>query len=203
MRGARKNPFWAGFLVIFLIISRIGVSSIYVLSSPTALAPNQDEVYTPTNHMHIWSNEDFATLVIPGSGTLEDPYLIEGYEFSTLENDLIFISDTNVYFIIRNNLLPGENSNNGFGIHLQNVRNGLIENNIITYSDLDGISIFNSSNLILRNNVISNNQMWGISLSDTDNIEFINNLIESNGFEGVGSYTSTNNLWINNTISEM
>jgi len=55
-----------------------------------------------TNHdpIEITSDEDF--LAFPGSGTYEDPYLIENYNITSSTSFGIHITSTTKHFLIRN-----------------------------------------------------------------------------------------------------
>ncbi len=132
--------------------------------------------YTPHSPITITSNADFASQGWPGNGTESNPYVIEGLNITTSGN-CISISDTTVYFVIRNCLLTG--GRNWHGVSLDNVINGRIEGCTISGKS-SGVGIFHSSNNTLVNNTISDN--WhGVFIYCSSNNTLVNNEFVSNG----------------------
>ncbi|MFX1514654.1 MAG: right-handed parallel beta-helix repeat-containing protein, partial [Promethearchaeota archaeon] len=148
--------------------------------------------------IYIDENGDFTSHGFSGSGTLNDPYRIEGLNITASNGDLISISDTTAYFRIKDNFLNGLNGEHS-GIFLTNIINGKIENNLIYNNGFDGIFLDNSKNNafinntihnntgcgifhylsndnIIENNTIYNNEAAGIFLEDSDNYEIIHNV---------------------------
>ena len=90
--------------------------------------------------------------VVRGSGTPEDPYVIEGWIIDTLGYDYgIYIDGTTAHFVIRNCsiLYPQEKA----GILLSNVENGVIENCYI-WGGKVAIQLIASKNIVIRRNAI-------------------------------------------------
>jgi parallel beta-helix repeat protein len=126
----------------------------------------------------IVSDNQFALLGFPGSGTKVDPYRIEGLNITSSQEYLISISRTTVYFILINNFLNGmfESMNS---IIFNNVIHGTIENNTISNSE-HGFYSINSDFNIVSNNYIHDNKI-GISLvSGSNNNTILNNNLENN-----------------------
>ena len=120
--------------------------------------PNQ-LVYQPHDSIFISNDGDFTSQGFPGSGTQNDPYIIEGYSINGSSGDLISISSTTSYFIIRNNILDGSNVANR-GIFFFNVTFAIIENNTIYDNTVQQIEIDASSyNTIATNNISGGNMM--------------------------------------------
>ena len=92
----------------------------------------------------ITSDADFVSQGFNGSGTLEDPFIIEGFRIAT-ESDCIAVSDTVSHFIIRNCELYSDEDRQGQGIYLNNVQYGRVENCTIWYKSY-GIQFENSNN---------------------------------------------------------
>jgi len=117
--------------------------------------------------------------VVAGSGTADDPYIIEGWEIDASGHSYgIYIWSTRAYFIIRNCKIYGASQ---AGISLVNVANGkIIGNNII--GNGNGILLWDSSNNIIEyNNVMAND--YGIYLESSSNNtiagnNFINNHVQ-------------------------
>ena len=69
--------------------------------------------YEPSNTITIDSDSDFINYGFPGSGTTEDPYLIQRLNITASSGDLIAIHNTQVFFIIRTNYLYGLTGSQG------------------------------------------------------------------------------------------
>jgi len=127
-----------------------------------------------------------ANGVTSGSGTVGDPYVIEGWDINASSANGIEIRNTDAHFIIRNCYIHDGGSNND-GINLRNVENGTIENVNFT-NDLHGIYLGSSSNNFIRNCTASNNS-FGIYSWVSENNTFRNNSLSNNwrniGFHGV------------------
>jgi parallel beta-helix repeat protein len=155
-----------------------------------------------------------------GSGTENDPYIIENWVISALSADGISIQNTTAYFVIQNCLV--ENGGGSYyGIHLNNAINGKVENNICRYNSsgvylesssnyniLDnstygnnyyGIELWSSDNNLISNNVAGNNNYIGIYLEYSDNNSIHGNTSENNGWDGIRLGASDNNLIYGNT----
>lgn len=133
--------------------------------------PSRDWVFTAANYA--WCT---------GSGSWNDPYRIENVTISgTFENG-IYINNSKVHFIIKNNTITnclfsyiGYN-NNVSGIWLNNVSNGIIMNNNVS-SNEHGIYLVGSSNNTIINNFANNNLRQGLVLYYSSN-----NTIHENTF---------------------
>jgi len=130
--------------------------------------------------------------VIGGSGTEEDPYIIEGWDIDGGgTSDCIHIKDTTAYFIIRSVRV-----HNGYhGILLENVKNGAIENSEATNNNR-GIYLVDSSGNTLSGNIVTNNTgpsyVGGITLGNSPGNTLRNNTMANNrrnfGVAGSGVY---------------
>ena len=161
--------------------------------------------YYPHDPITISSDSEFASQGFNGSGTIADPYQIEGLNIAASKSALIEIRHTKAYFTIRNNILNGMFKASS-GIKLYNVLNGSIENNIIFNHESDGINLFLASYITITNNTITNN-FNGINLGPgregprTYN-SVTNNKINNNRLSGILSDRSRCNLLSNNIITE-
>jgi parallel beta-helix repeat protein len=118
-----------------------------------------------------------------GSGTADDPYIIENWVIDASSADGIRIQDTTKYFIIRNCLVENGGVGTYHGIYLSNVINGKIENNTCR-NNTTGIQLNYSSNNTISNNTCRNNN-WGIYLYSSSNNNLTNNLLDDTG-GGIG-----------------
>ncbi len=160
--------------------------------------------------IHIDEDSDFTAF--PGSGTEEDPYIIENYNItSDVEVCGINISATTKFFIIRNCFIDAldfgiwiswlsegtaQVINNtcvnhySTGIDLWDVPGAFISNNKLHYNK-DGIYCVTSDNIHLESNNCTNNQLRGVSVRFCDNTIIQNNYCSDNEI-GIETYFSRN-----------
>jgi len=87
------------------------------------LEPSELSAHVP---IQIDGTSDFVSQGWPGSGTENDPYLIEGLNITaSIGKDCISITNTDSYFIIRDSYLKQGSAN--LGIYLENVSHASIE----------------------------------------------------------------------------
>jgi len=149
------------------------------------------------------SNFTTANGVSSGTGTSDDPYIIENWKISATISEGIKIQNTNKHFIIRNCWIqggwPDDDTTPDRGIFLDKVTNGIITNNLLennyrgvmgresnsitlynnTFNgNADGIGFYEGSrNITIRNNYFNSNSV-GVELeSDTDLCLIANNSI--------------------------
>lgn len=104
-------------------------------------------IYIHGDKAFTWENG-----VVKGSGTPEDPYVIEGWIIDTSSYDYgIYIDGTRAHFVIRNCQIryPQERA----GIFLSNVLNGRIEGNAI-FAGKIAIHLLASQNVVITGNAI-------------------------------------------------
>ncbi len=157
---------------------------------------------TPHEPISIISDSDFgpSKYNYSGSGTAEDPYVIEGYSITTTSLIGINIAGTTKYFIIRNCYIDASDygiyisdvsdgtatvSNNtcyysGRGIWLSYSDSSTVNNNTCKFNDEDGITLDYSDKSLVANNTCNCNGDYGIHLSRSENSIVTNNLCRSN-----------------------
>ncbi|KKK96425.1 hypothetical protein LCGC14_2662890, partial [marine sediment metagenome] len=112
-----------------------------------------------------------------GSGTWNDPYIIENVTIDGLISGTIRILNSDVNFIIRNNTL----FNGNWGIYLEDVENGLLINNTFSYSSSHGIELRHGQNITIVKNIVENN-FRGLTLTASSNNNIVrNNSVSFNG----------------------
>jgi basic membrane protein A len=195
--------------VIITTLVPIAYSQISNSSPPFTIKSGSDGL-TSHDPIYIDGDDNFipANGVVAGSGTAEDPYIIEGWDIDASTADGIRIRNTTAYFIIRNVYV-----HDGYypyrGVVLEYVTNGKIDNVasrnnhggiflirsnnvIITNSTLvnnsDGIGFFlGVYNIVIANNVILYNSSYGIRLAEYGNGDIIiENCIVGNNGAGIG-----------------
>ena len=127
---------------------------------------------TPHEPIIIENDANFTDYGFPGLGTAEDPYIIENYSITTVDDKSVFIYGTSKYFTIRSCYVDA--SSNGINLFYVSGGTALIENNTCIGSGC-GIYIRNSVNVTLINNFCSSNTGWGIRIEDSNKAVAINN----------------------------
>jgi len=157
---------------------------------------------TPHNPIYIENNDSFNINngVMAGTGTEDDPYIIENWAICSSTTDGICVKNTTAYFIVRNCMIENGGKHH-FGIWLGDVVNGRVEN-CVCENNIYGIYLNNSSeNNIITNNTCPNNY-HGIYLSFSSNNVITNNTCSNNVWYGIALYPYTsNNILDNNTCS--
>jgi len=187
--------------IIFLISFFISYSIFF----PAVIEPTPEQILIESE-----ADWDNYPELISGTGSENDPYVIDGFEKVGNQPDgLIVIKHTTSHFIIQNCIL--ENTG-GSGIYLEDVQNGLIMDNTIENCADDGIRIGYqdivdwTNNLIIRNNTIRNNQDSGIALINaiwswnTNPYPSVSGISIQVGGGGGGNAIMQNILIENNTI---
>jgi len=159
--------------------------------------------YTPRSPILIISNSQFDSIATSngwdGDGSQAFPYIIEGYSITGIYQ-LIEIRNTDKYFIIRDNLLDGENFQLD-GIYFFNVANGIVQNNIIQ-KNRHGIYLDTGcTNILLQRNNISNSAESGIRFNNTNANQIIDNQVLNSTYNGIWLNSSNNNLIHDNALS--
>ncbi|MFX1548513.1 MAG: NosD domain-containing protein [Promethearchaeota archaeon] len=202
-------------ITIFIIIIMIGTSDetnirIKVetseLSDPVIpleeLQTKRGKIETKTPHdpILITSDSQFTELGFLGSGSMEDPYRIEGLEITATNGDLISINNTTVTFHIINNYLDGSTTASS-GIRLSNVQHARIEKNLISNCE-DGIRVSNTSEIICINNNITLNNKFGIFFERVINSNITSNVVQKNNGNGIHIKNSQTIRVSNNSIHD-
>jgi len=202
-------------IVIGLILGIASIGGILLLHLPDLFQVQHDPIL-------IDENEDFQSQEWPGSGTLDDPYLISG--LSIVSSDIcISIESTTVHFTIRNcyisstdhicaiqfsNIENGDFINNevvdstGHGLLIQSCQDVSITSNSISNNGLDGIKLNTAENCEISSNTINNNAGSGISLLYSWYCEISSNIITNNGEWGLLFTNSYGNVETDNTFQE-
>jgi len=146
-----------------LIVIAIGLFLTGIIYVPTNIikAEESSSSYISHNAIVINGDKNFTSKngVVGGSGTEEDPYVIEGWDISynmSLGQGLggnILISNTKAYFIVRNCMLEGQSLlEQGMSlIFLDNVSNGKFENITSSSNFSTMIGVAKSNNCIFKN----------------------------------------------------
>ncbi|MFX1572304.1 MAG: NosD domain-containing protein [Promethearchaeota archaeon] len=141
-----------------------------------------DLLTSNTTNMGNWTWARTQPWCTQGSGTSEDPYVIENSTFtnSSLYGAGLSIYNSRRYFIIRNCTFKDA----PFGIHLWYATNGTIIKNKM-HNNWEGIwAIRSDQNIISENNVTNNGigiRMW----MGCDNINITKNIVSESSYLGI------------------
>lgn len=192
----------------------IGIVCLSLIGCIDEARPTTTPIYTPeptpiTLHEPIVINSDSDFIpqngVTEGSGTSVDPYIIEGWRIDAARANGIIISNTTSSFVIRGVQIMG-GAKRYDGIRLTNVKNGRIENSLISKNRF-GIYLLNASENIIVNNSIEAG--WfplaevlskGIVLEESSRNTIEGNVIV-NGSDGISLWRSHTTLIKDNEIS--
>ncbi len=135
-----RRPILALLTAFLMIISALSVLG-NALAPPAQASEGRrpGPAYTERGPIEIYGDEDFTSEngVVGGSGTPDDPYIIEGWEINATLSAGIKIMNTRAYFIIRNCYIysSGPEGAWGTGIRLYNATNGRIESCVFLQCD--------------------------------------------------------------------
>jgi len=151
------------------------------------------------NHepLYIYGNSGFTVEngVFSGSGSEDDPYIIEGWRIDRPDADYgIYIDHTTAYFVIRDCVIEGTRI---AGIYFNTVRNGRVEQTQVGLSDT-AVCLLDSSNNVFEGNVIAGSEI-GIATAamSRDNV-IVGNTFLDNGLNGLDS--NSWNQWYANGV---
>jgi len=141
-----------------------------------------ETIYINDNWFQINQTNDWCS----GSGTWNDPYIIENVTLSSFNPNYIRIENTDEHFILNNCTLLtlGIGMWTLDGIYLNNVTNGIIENCKLAYNR-NSIKLNNSHNITIRDNQIYYHLLTGINLEYSNNNTIIENDESIVGYEGI------------------
>ena len=149
-----------------------------------------------------WSATESTYDWCTGTGTWEDPYLIENVTVDAQNSgSSIFIENTDDYFIIHNcTIINGEASGGQAGIKLNYVSNGTINQNMIT-ENYAGMYLSNVENITVIDNDIIDNAGQGIVLFHSNKNFILENFQTGSNYYGLFlNANSNNNSIIGNTF---
>ena len=168
-------------IVVLIFISTGFVLSESVQGSETRATQLGYILHDP---IRINSDTELHTSGFPGSGTVDDPYVISGYDIDARgKGAAIYIGNTTDYILIENCMIWG-------AIY-----------NYPIYGDGSGIILYSTSNIQLRNLLITSNHVNGIKTITSGYLEFTNITVVS-GNKGIYLYnTWHSHLYKMNTSS--
>ena len=166
-------------IVVFLVSSAILYfsPSTYTVSS-LDFSSLSFSFLLPHEPIVIKSDEDFLDCGFPGTGTKEDPFIIENLNITTSVEAGISINSTSKHFIIRNCYIDSRK----FGVFIQYVSTGTtsVINNTFFYHSMHGIFMYLTDNALIANNTCAHNNFLGIFLNTCNNSVIKGNVLFDN-----------------------
>ena len=202
---SREKPQISIFIILIIFISIFPILPVDKVSSDIENL-NQMMTLKPYSTIDISDNSGFNSTngVVSGIGTKINPYIIENWSINATKDNGINIENTNAFFIIRNCYIDGTSTNPVHnGILLENVINGIIENNSII-NNSPGICLYQSNDNMISNNTIKQNIGTGILIDNSQTNIISNNTMFSCGLEIYGkkvAHYNTNIIKSDNTVN--
>jgi len=155
----QKNSIYALATITLFVISAFYVTT----QNPVIIGPIESN--GPHNHVlsayvtHpaivITHDDNFTTQGFTGSGTAEEPYVIENLNITVDDDDCVNITNTRAHFVIQNCLFQSLDSMDGTAIMFENVSYGCVIDCQTTEAQ-HGFVVEDSSDCTLDNLSISN-----------------------------------------------
>jgi parallel beta-helix repeat protein len=213
MRRQKRGSHRKKGYVLASIAALLLFSSLVYLATPSSVIPAPQTpatvLYASHNPITISGNSGFNGLNVStgiswGSGTADDPYIIEGWDIdiSSSSADGIDIQNSNVHFVIRDCYIHGGSLAMFplFGIYLFNVSNGNISNNTLSTNEA-GLVLNEADNNLISNNSASSNGAGIYLWAECDYNVITNNVASPGNSRGIQLSKSTNNTIEGNNCS--
>lgn len=212
-----------GILLLLILGSAQSTGAAYAGGTP--IIESQEEIEPP---MHISGNDELLQMAVEkgwqGSGTKEDPIVIQGYRFLS-DMHIFTISHTDLYVNFTNNWVEGMHHtwcslvisltrnvivcNNtifggAIGVHLLAANDSIVTRNTIYDTGFDAVFMDNGcdGNLVVDNYFYNNKETGVLCWTGSTNNVVTNNIIQ-NSETGVAFRSGSNsNSVLNNTIEQ-
>ena len=191
-----------GQLAIIILVSLLmsGLSPLIeaMPSAPLKAGPMTLTVHAPINIDHD-GQFDVVHGVSAGTGTKNDPYIIENWSITVSSMGGIRLNYTTKYFTIRNCKITG-GAYNVPGIYFYHISNGTADNNTLLTNE-GAIKVEYSNWNVISNNTINNDASDGIYIQDSSNNTIMHNDVRHSGGGGlVVTAKSPNNRIFDNDL---
>ena len=196
MRKLKNNTIKISTTILVIILLPISFLTVNQIQETSNNNPIFISAFIEHQAINITDDSEFS--VFPGTGTSDDPFLIDGYNITTTSLVGIKITGTTKYFIISNCYIDTL----GYGIFLDSISNGTatITNNTCINNFWDGIYLSSSHNNTVSGNNCTNNG-GSIHLSSSHNNTLSGNTC-INSYVGIGLDSSYNNTVNGNNCTD-
>jgi parallel beta-helix repeat protein len=185
-----------GLFFVGLLTSAAGFEGTTLLSTSSGAVIPSDLV--PHEAVWIYDAGDLAEW--PGSGTQEDPYMIENLLIAE-DITCIRIQSTTAYFVIRNCYLTSDSREQSDGVRIYSASNGRVVNCTITGKGY-GVYLYSAANCQVENCTIIDNNASGVVVRDSSSCRIISSRILGNGYYGIDADHSSSSQFRSNLIAE-
>jgi parallel beta-helix repeat protein len=177
--GGRSRPFKKDRRLAALVATAI-VACFVIGVVETTIAADRNGQKAHTSYVThapivITGNSEFkaANGVARGSGTVSNPYIIEGWDIASggTYNECISITDTTAYVVIQNCHLYGSGAT---AVDLTGVHNADVRSNLID-SGMTGISVSLGVNIAVSTNTVTNMDAVGIQVQGSQQMNVSDN----------------------------
>jgi parallel beta-helix repeat protein len=198
--GRRVAPIVAAVLGIVMLTSVV----LGFLASNNGAPAGQTErkasgLYLAHAPIIINGDAQFTTAngVTGGTGSVSNPYLIEGWSISASPSAGVVVGNTSLHFVLRHlNIQGGPDS---VGVFLLNVTNGAVERCSIT-ANMVGIGVIACTGALVQNNALDNDEL-GIAVMGSNATLVLNNAVQGS-YIGVNLAETNGSLISGNSISK-
>ena len=195
-------------LVLLVIFGYFGIGMAGAAQSNVVNENLKVKAYTSHSPIRINSDSDFTSEngIVSGSGTKDDPYIISGWDIDAHgAGTAIYIGNTTAYFVVKNCNLHNTSYHSsdyeeGSGIMLYNVINGIIIDDTIYDNYDNSIYLKSSSDNEILNNMLHSNSYDGIDLERASSNTITNNSIYHVQGEAIALWYSSQNTLSSNSI---
>lgn len=160
----------------------LGMGALLVLSLHVLICfPEEVSAYTPRGPIVIDGNADFtpANGVSGGSGTWDDPFIIDGWEIDDPQNESIWIKNTSAHVIVRNSYIHSGMSNPYGGIQIRYSSNVTVTNCLLVDNQVPLRLDRGRNHTVVGNNISFN--MYGMSIYFAEEVVVSNNTFWNTG----------------------
>lgn len=168
-----------------MVVALFATSFAFVLTS----VPSKTTAFNLRAPIVIQNDSEFTTErgVVDGSGTLEDPFIIAGWEIPVSSGYGILIIGTAAHFVISECHINGTANLLGSVtcIGLNGVSNGTIKG--CTFNNTNcAVSVASSSNCAIQENEVLGCFGWAVYIEYSNRVNLINNyFLSANGIQGL------------------
>ena len=186
------------FCVIFIIVIPINNNQIYFEQVSLSDLENTPflQAYETHTSIYIDGDDNLTAWGFPGSGSVENPYLIDGYNF-TMDIPAIYVMDISLHLLINGCWIQSTGEQIGNGIYFENVTAGRIENCIIIDKSI-GITITQSDSCLISDVEITGTTNHAIDISTSVNCVVSDSYIHH--VSNIGIYDSSTLTEISDTV---
>ena len=182
------------YTVYMQYLGKAGITELVERSIPISQPPSGDPIL-------INGDEDFTyeNGVVSGDGSVQDPYVIEGWDIEADTASGITILNTEAHFVIRDvHVFDGLDNGSKSGIRLIQVTNGTVMMCTVTNCEW-GIAVFSCSEIEVIDNDLTD-CYYGVGIVDSNGVDvWFNRVMNSHGIGIAVNYT-IGFYFSNNTI---